>query len=106
MVDELMRREACWAALMLSESGWLAQDGNAGLVKQALAARQMRQTQRLTQTYLTLSLADIARQIGLASPQQAEQHILRCGTCLWHMAPAAERSPRRNPCRCIAQCEY
>ncbi|CAK0785025.1 hypothetical protein CVIRNUC_008230 [Coccomyxa viridis] len=53
------------------------EDGNAGLVKQALAARQMRQTQRLTQTYLTLSLADIARQIGLASPQQAEQHILR-----------------------------
>ncbi len=69
---------------MLKEGGWLAQDGNAGLVKQALAARQMRQTQRLTQTYLTLSLADIARQIGLASPQQAEQHILRCGACPWH----------------------
>ena len=64
---------------MLREGGRRVQDGNAGLVKQALAARQMRQTQRLTQTYLTLSLADIARQIGLASPQQAEQHILRCG---------------------------
>lgn len=48
-----------------------------GLVKQALAARQMRLTQRLTQTYLTLSLADIARHVGLASPQEAEQHILR-----------------------------
>ena len=68
----------------MSEGGRRAQDGNAGLVKQALAARQMRQTQRLTQTYLTLSLADIARQIGLASPQQAEQHILRCGACSWH----------------------
>lgn len=56
---------------------WSVQEGNAGLVKQALAARQMRQTQRLTQTYLTLSLADIARHIGLASPQEAEQHILR-----------------------------
>ena len=54
-----------------------AQDGNAGLLKQALAARQMRHTQRLTQTYLTLSLADIARHVGLASPQEAEQHILR-----------------------------
>jgi len=53
------------------------QDGNAGLVKQALAARQMRQTQRLTQTYLTLSLADIATHVGLPSPQEAEQHILR-----------------------------
>ena len=53
------------------------QDGNAGLLKQALAARQMRHTQRLTQTYLTLSLADIARHVGLPSPQEAEEHILR-----------------------------
>ena len=61
----------------------LAQDGNAGLLKQALAARQMRHTQRLTQTYLTLSLADIARHVGLASPQEAEQHILRQAPCLY-----------------------
>ncbi len=62
-----------------------AQDGNAGLLKQALAARQMRHTQRLTQTYLTLSLADIARHVGLASPQEAEQHILRQTSCLHAM---------------------
>lgn len=63
-----------WLALISTVP---AQDGNVGLVKQALAARQMRLTQRLTQTYLTLSLADIARHVGLASPQEAEQHILR-----------------------------
>ena len=62
-----------------------AQDGNAGLLKQALAARQMRHTQRLTQTYLTLSLADIARHVGLVSPQEAEQHILRQAYCPYAM---------------------
>lgn len=58
------------------------QDGNAGLVKLALSARTMRAIQKLTQTYLTLSLADIAAQVGLGSAAEAEQHILRCGTAL------------------------
>lgn len=62
-----------------------AQDGNAGLLKQALAARQMRHTQRLTQTYLTLSLADIAQHVGLPSRQEAEQHILRQAASLLAM---------------------
>jgi hypothetical protein len=73
-----------WSLNLNTDPMWLtlistspAQDGNVGLMKQALAARQMRLTQRLTQTYLTLSLADIARHVGLASPQEAEQHILR-----------------------------
>ena len=73
-----------WSLDLNTDPMWLtlrstfpAQDGNVGLMKQALAARQMRLTQRLTQTYMTLSLADIARHVGLASPQEAEQHILR-----------------------------
>ena len=33
--------------------------------------------QRLTQTYLTLSLADIASQVGLSGADEAEAHILR-----------------------------
>ncbi|CAL8463099.1 g2633 [Coccomyxa elongata] len=53
------------------------EDGNAGLVKLALSARTMRAIQKLTQTYLTLSLADIAAQVGLGSAAEAEQHILQ-----------------------------
>ncbi len=48
-----------------------------GLVKLALAARTVRATQKLTQTYLTLSLADIAAQVGLPGAGDAEAHILR-----------------------------
>ena len=54
-----------------------AQDGNMGLVKLALAARTKRAVQKLTQTYLTLSLADIAAQTGLPSAADAEAHILQ-----------------------------
>ena len=63
------------------------QDGNAGLVKLALAARTKRAVQRLTQTYLTLSLADIAAQVGLSGPDEAEAHILRWGAPP-HLVPA------------------
>ena len=41
-------------------------------------SRTMRRIQRLTQTYLTLSLQDIAATARLASPQQAELYILQC----------------------------
>ena len=53
------------------------QDGNWGLVQLAGESRTMRRIQRLTQTYLTLSLQDIATTARLASPQQAELYILR-----------------------------
>ncbi|KAF6258354.1 hypothetical protein COO60DRAFT_1701346 [Scenedesmus sp. NREL 46B-D3] len=52
-------------------------DRNVGLVKQVLASLPVRTIQRLTQTYLTLSLADIARVAGLAGPPEAEAVILR-----------------------------
>ena len=55
----------------------ILQDGNTGLLNLALEARTMRAIQRLTQTYLTLSLAHIAENVGLPSAQVAEQHILR-----------------------------
>lgn len=67
------------------------QDGNMGLVKLVLAGRTKRAIQKLTQTFLTLSLADIAQQVGLQSAAEAEGHILRymrhtcsdgsCGSC-------------------------
>ncbi len=48
-----------------------------GLVKLVLAGRTKRAIQKLTQTFLTLSLADIAQQVGLQSASEAEGHILR-----------------------------
>lgn len=52
-----------------------------GLVKQVLASLPMRTIQRLTQTYITLSLADIAKAAGLSGPQEAEAVILRMVAC-------------------------
>ena len=48
-----------------------------GLLSLALEARTKRAIQRLTQTYITLSLQHIAQQVGLPSPADAELHILR-----------------------------
>ncbi|GAX80392.1 hypothetical protein CEUSTIGMA_g7831.t1 [Chlamydomonas eustigma] len=47
-----------------------------GLVKQVSSSLVKRNIQRLTSTYMTLSLMDIASHVGLASPQEAEQHVL------------------------------
>ncbi|KAJ9524668.1 hypothetical protein QJQ45_024253 [Haematococcus lacustris] len=52
-------------------------DGNMGLVKRVLATLTARHVQRLTTTFLTLSLADIAAHIGAASVQAVELLILR-----------------------------
>ncbi|KAI8464947.1 MAG: hypothetical protein J3K34DRAFT_99745 [Monoraphidium minutum] len=52
-------------------------DGNLGLVKQVLASAPARAIQRLTRTFLTLSLSDIAAHAGLAGPERAEAEILR-----------------------------
>eukprot|EP00879_Flechtneria_rotunda_P031253 GHRR01034123.1.p1 GENE.GHRR01034123.1~~GHRR01034123.1.p1 ORF type:complete len:356 (+),score=97.80 GHRR01034123.1:145-1212(+) len=53
-------------------------DSNVGLVKQVLASLPVRTIQRLTQTYVTLSLADIAKAAGLSGPEEAESTILGC----------------------------
>lgn len=49
-----------------------------GLVNLVLAAKTKRAIQKLTQTFLTLSLTDIAQQVGLNIAAEAEGHILRC----------------------------
>ncbi|KAG2451207.1 hypothetical protein HYH02_003814 [Chlamydomonas schloesseri] len=54
-----------------------AADGNLGLVKQVVGCLTVRSIQRLTQTFLTLPLSDIAANAGLASAAVAEEHILR-----------------------------
>lgn len=53
------------------------QDNNLGLVKQVVSSMYKRNIQRLTQTYLTLSLQDIANMVQLNSPKEAEMHVLQ-----------------------------
>jgi COP9 signalosome complex subunit 3 len=50
-------------------------DKNFGLVKQTVQALVRRKIQRLTSTYVTLSLSDIAVQANLGSPAEAEAHV-------------------------------
>ncbi|KAL2943279.1 COP9 signalosome complex subunit 3 [Bienertia sinuspersici] len=52
-------------------------DNNLGLVKQVASSIYKRNIQRLTQTYLTLSLEDIANTVQLSSPKEAEIHVLQ-----------------------------
>ncbi|KAG5527076.1 hypothetical protein RHGRI_028111 [Rhododendron griersonianum] len=52
-------------------------DHNLGLVKQVVSSMYKRNIQRLTQTYLTLSLQDIANTVQLNSPKEAEMHVLQ-----------------------------
>ena len=53
-----------------------ARDGNMGLAKQVLYSLRKKNIQRLTKTFLTLSLADVASRVQLPSPREAEQAIL------------------------------
>ncbi|XP_022895068.1 COP9 signalosome complex subunit 3 [Olea europaea var. sylvestris] len=52
-------------------------DRNLGLVKQVVLCMYKRNIQRLTQTYLTLSLQDIANTVQLNSAKEAEMHVLQ-----------------------------
>lgn len=72
------------------------QDNNLGLVKQVLSSMYKRNIQRLTQTYLTLSLEDIARSVQLETPRDAEMHVLRMvgvlsTSCLHYVAKSSSR---------------
>lgn len=50
-------------------------DNNYGLVKQVIKSLYKKNIQRLTKTFLTLSLADVASRVQLASPEEAEKYI-------------------------------
>jgi len=52
-------------------------DRNFGLIKQCIQSLYRRNIQRLTQTYITLSLSDIAENCALPSAKSAETSILR-----------------------------
>lgn len=51
-------------------------DHNMGLVKQVASVLYKKNIQRLTKTFLTLSLTDVASRVGLPSPADAERYIL------------------------------
>lgn len=53
-----------------------SRDTNMGLVKQVAASLYKKNIQRLTQTFLTLSLADVANKVHLSGPGEAEKYIL------------------------------
>ncbi|TYG99398.1 hypothetical protein ES288_A10G192500v1 [Gossypium darwinii] len=55
----------------------LCQDNNLGLVKQVVSSLYKQNIKRLTQTYLTLSLQDIANTVQLSSVREAEMHVLQ-----------------------------
>ncbi|PHT61245.1 COP9 signalosome complex subunit 3 [Capsicum annuum] len=52
-------------------------DNNLGLVKQVVSSMYKRNIQRLTQTYLTLSLQDIANTVQLSNAKEAEMYVLQ-----------------------------
>ncbi|KAL3267489.1 hypothetical protein HHI36_011612 [Cryptolaemus montrouzieri] len=51
-------------------------DHNLGLVKQVSSVLYKKNIQRLTKTFLTLSLSDVASRVGLQGPSDAEKYIL------------------------------
>lgn len=51
-------------------------DNNLGLVKQVLTTLYKKKIQRLTKTFLTLSLSDVASRACLSGPAEAEKYIL------------------------------
>uniref|UniRef100_A0A8C2HL88 COP9 signalosome complex subunit 3 n=1 Tax=Cyprinus carpio TaxID=7962 RepID=A0A8C2HL88_CYPCA len=51
-------------------------DNNSGLVKQCLSSLYKKNIQRLTKTFLTLSLQDMASRVQLSGPQEAEKYVL------------------------------
>jgi COP9 signalosome complex subunit 3 len=52
-------------------------DGNFGIVKQCIQSLDRNNIKRLTQTYLTLSLQDIAVSVKLPGPADAERAVLK-----------------------------
>ncbi|XP_058792500.1 COP9 signalosome complex subunit 3 [Phymastichus coffea] len=83
-------------------------DNNEGLVKQVLSFLYKKNIQRLTNTFLTLSLSDVAARVKLPGPEAAEKYILNMiedgeifatinqkdGMVIFHDDPEKYDSPR------------
>lgn len=55
-------------------------DNNFGLVKQVLNSLYKKNIQRLTNTFLTLSLSDVASRVKLPGPADAEKYLVNMVT--------------------------
>ncbi|RWS22858.1 COP9 signalosome complex subunit 3-like protein [Leptotrombidium deliense] len=64
-------------AVISRHSDTLTRETNMGLVKQCLSSLHKKNIQRLTKTFLTLSLSDMASRVQLANAKEAEEYILR-----------------------------
>ncbi|KAH8366124.1 hypothetical protein KR093_009332 [Drosophila rubida] len=62
--------------LILKYSEAFTRDNNMGLAKQVATSLYKRNIQRLTKTFLTLSLSDVASRVQLPSAAEAERYIL------------------------------
>lgn len=62
--------------LVSSHLNVYGRDENVGLIKQCLTQVHKRNIQRLTKTFLTLSLRDVANHVGLTTEKEAELYIL------------------------------
>jgi COP9 signalosome complex subunit 3 len=60
-----------------SYSDQFESDHNFGLVKQCIIACLRNNIRRHTQTFLTLSLEDIAQNVGITSARDAEKHVFQ-----------------------------
>ncbi|XP_060251488.1 COP9 signalosome complex subunit 3 isoform X5 [Ovis aries] len=63
-------------SLVTKHSEIFTRDNNMGLVKQCLSSLYKKNIQRLTKTFLTLSLQDMASRVQLSGPQEAEKYVL------------------------------
>lgn len=63
-------------AVITKHTDAFARDNNAGLVKQCMTSMYKRNIQRLTKTFLTLSLSDMANRVQLSTPAEAEKYVL------------------------------
>ncbi|XP_001632254.2 COP9 signalosome complex subunit 3 [Nematostella vectensis] len=64
-------------AVVTKHQETFTRDNNMGLVKQVCSSVYKKNILRLTKTFLTLSLSDMANRVQLSSPKEAEEHILR-----------------------------
>lgn len=62
--------------IMFKYNDVFTRDSNLGLVKLVVASLYKKNIQRLTKTFLTLSLSDVASRAHLSGPQEAEKYIL------------------------------
>lgn len=62
--------------VVAANSAVFERDENMGLIKQCLTQVHKRNIQRLTKTFLTLPLRDVASYVGLANEREAELYLL------------------------------